>query len=255
MLFPRILSLHNEPDACFLNSDAPRPHQSCNSTPISGVSTSRLVSFLLKGYIDSMFPLSVSNLSLNDPRPNSSSMAESSAAAKRRMRRIPDEYRKRNAQSCDRCRKVCGYPFQYRCPWGCAALGDTAGILAAENLEKGLTNKLTGSSADASVCHPRPVQAVSPVESTMLCVPTRVLGRRASMGAWTILAIGWSLLASHPPRLQWSDKSLLQIPMPGSTCQGSLSEREFGDCCRHPAARPTIGLQDAEPGRTTSGES
>ncbi|KAF4983836.1 hypothetical protein FZEAL_842 [Fusarium zealandicum] len=32
--------------------------------------------------------------------------AESSAAAaKRRMRRIPDEYRKRNAQSCDRCRK------------------------------------------------------------------------------------------------------------------------------------------------------
>ncbi|KAF5012650.1 hypothetical protein FDECE_1281 [Fusarium decemcellulare] len=29
----------------------------------------------------------------------------SSAAAKRRMRRIPDEFRKRNAQSCDRCRK------------------------------------------------------------------------------------------------------------------------------------------------------
>ncbi|KAM5343265.1 hypothetical protein ACJ41O_014231 [Fusarium nematophilum] len=41
----------------------------------------------------------------------------SAAAAKRRMRRIPDEFRKRNAQSCDRCRKV---PFprrigRYRC--------------------------------------------------------------------------------------------------------------------------------------------
>lgn len=32
--------------------------------------------------------------------------AESPAAAKRRMRRIPHEFRKRNAQSCDRCRKV-----------------------------------------------------------------------------------------------------------------------------------------------------
>lgn len=31
--------------------------------------------------------------------------AESPAAAKRRMRRIPSEFRKRNAQSCDRCRK------------------------------------------------------------------------------------------------------------------------------------------------------
>jgi hypothetical protein len=29
-----------------------------------------------------------------------------SAYAKRRLRRIPDESRKRNAQSCDRCRKV-----------------------------------------------------------------------------------------------------------------------------------------------------
>ncbi|EMT64804.1 hypothetical protein FOC4_g10007493 [Fusarium odoratissimum] len=28
-----------------------------------------------------------------------------SANAKRRLRRIPDESRKRNAQSCDRCRK------------------------------------------------------------------------------------------------------------------------------------------------------
>lgn len=159
--------------------------------PISGVSTSRLVSFLLKGYIDSMFPLSVSNLSLNDPRPNSSSMAESSAAAKRRMRRIPDEYRKRNAQSCDRCRKVCGYPFQYRCPGDALRWGIQLGSLL-QKPRKGRTNKLTGSSADASVYHPRPVQAVSPVESTMLCVPTRVPGRRASMGAWTILAIGWS---------------------------------------------------------------
>ncbi|KAH6897070.1 fungal-specific transcription factor domain-containing protein [Thelonectria olida] len=32
-------------------------------------------------------------------------MSESSAAAKRRMRRIPEEFRKRNPQSCDRCRK------------------------------------------------------------------------------------------------------------------------------------------------------
>ncbi|KAM0293860.1 hypothetical protein ACHAO9_001546 [Fusarium lateritium] len=32
-------------------------------------------------------------------------MSESSSAAKRRLRRIPDESRKRNAQSCDRCRK------------------------------------------------------------------------------------------------------------------------------------------------------
>ncbi|KAH6692277.1 fungal-specific transcription factor domain-containing protein [Plectosphaerella plurivora] len=32
-------------------------------------------------------------------------MGESSAAAKRRQRRIPDEFRKRNAQSCDHCRK------------------------------------------------------------------------------------------------------------------------------------------------------
>lgn len=145
--------------------------------------------------------------------------------------------------------------FPVPMPLGMRCAGGYSWDPCCRKPRKGLTNKLTGSSADASVCHPRPVQAVSPVESTMLCVPTRVLGRRASMGAWTILAIGWSLLASHPPRLQWSDKSLLQIPMPGSTCQGSLSEREFGDCCRHPAARPTIGLQDAEPGRTTSGES
>lgn len=33
-------------------------------------------------------------------------MSESVSAAKRRQRRIPDEFRKRNAQSCDLCRKV-----------------------------------------------------------------------------------------------------------------------------------------------------
>lgn len=129
-----------------------RKHASCQTlfprVTDSGLTTSKLHSSLFtpllafksaarsETSIGSMFPLSMSNLSLSDPNkpasvdapkpPNaianvpaivsppagssSSGMAESSAAAKRRLRRIPDEFRKRNAQSCDRCRKV-RYPL------------------------------------------------------------------------------------------------------------------------------------------------
>ncbi|KAM0428512.1 hypothetical protein ACHAPT_006872 [Fusarium lateritium] len=38
--------------------------------------------------------------------------SESSTVAKRRARRIPQEFRKRNAQSCDRCRKVWALPWR-----------------------------------------------------------------------------------------------------------------------------------------------